>query len=239
MSLKKIISTLAAAALLTGAATAASAITFAGSTDGEFTSENGFPNVSIGNTTNGVDTQLRWGPRGDRSTLTLLDVSFSQTLSAGFNQIEIGRLTWFNESTPSNRVDDQFAAIANLSLTITDPTGAGPFVEPIAFNVTNTNNPQGDLIIASSFADYGLSLPLDLGSAFLTGFVFEEVGAGSISTSGSPTVITWRNPEQGTSNLKILANVQVNAIPLPAAAGLLLSGLGAMGAMAARRKTTA
>ncbi|MCZ0810752.1 MAG: choice-of-anchor K domain-containing protein [Pseudomonadota bacterium] len=238
------IKTITAALLSVGLATGAHAATVAGSSSGVFTSETGGSTGLIGATDGAAISAdgktLTWpgetcGILGcttltDQSTLTINDVAFSKSTSVGNNEVTVGSLTWYNASSSSLLTPDLFTAVANIGLNFTSPTGQVGS-ETLTFNINNTTNPTGDLIMASPTGalDFGLAVPLNLGSGLtLTSFFAEEVGPGSLSGG------TWSLGEGLTSTVMIKANIA--AIPLPAGGLLLLTGLGGLAALRRRKQ---
>lgn len=237
------------AAGLTVAAVPVSATTLTGSTDGTFRSTN------IGAGTNscrfdaggGANSGVAWGDPDpcpdnngmgqDDSTLGIEDFVFSEEIT-GPTLVQIGQINWFNEA---NTAAVDFAAIADINLTLTSPV-AGSVTEALAFNIDNTPNNPADNILALTFSDFGLSLPVPVGDLTLLEFVFQLIDpiAGEsllITSVANGLRLNWTNPEDNISSLGLYARFDGPApVPLPAAGWLLLAGLGGLAAVRRRRK---
>ncbi len=94
--------------------------------------------------------------------------------------------------------------------------------------------------MAFGFQNFGLTVPLDLGDGYmLDGFVLSVQGDGMLADLGGGSW-DWTNPEQGTSYLVFEAEISGPApVPLPAAAWMLMAGIGGLGAMKRRSKKKA
>jgi len=241
---------LLAATMAAGMATGASAATLTGSSSGEFTSEDASDTCTIyawicwGGVegASGVDTStLEWP--GDnrgldtsdpaRSSLTINNTPINvDPVPLGTDNYLVGSLTWENASSPANITPDEFSADATIDLLFTSPTNQTG-QQSVTFNITNTNNPDGDLIfaVANGGFDFGFDIPLDLGGGLtLNGFSAALLsGSDGMFANGE-----WSNPENGSSTLGIYANV--TAVPLPAAGWLMIAGIGGLAAMRRRRK---
>lgn len=229
-------------------ATVAGATTLAGTATGTFTGENaGEPSCGIFGCfgtdeaeISGDGKVLTWpaesclflcGPDPNKqSSLTIGDGPFSQDFPAGGGMIDLFTVTWYNESTPALPTPDNFQATADFMVSYTQP-GAGGGSEMVTFDITNTDNPEGDEIIptlAVGPLDFG-GVPLDLGMGLtVVSYILTHSGNGAFADG------LWTNPEKGTSVLTITAKIDV--VPLPAAGWMLLAGVGGLAAYKRRRK---
>jgi hypothetical protein len=221
---------------------------FSGSGSGSFDagSLSGAFNTCVGSGGGGSDNVLGWGsvalscPGGGwlvapDSTLSIDNVAFSQNFAApGTEHVKVAQLTWFNSSTPGWTTPNNFSIDGALSVNIVEP-GVFNLDQPLTFTVGNTVNPAGDVITAATFTNFGQSLPLSLGGdLFLVSFSTMLSGSGALDNLGGGT-FQWTNPEKGVSTLEILAKIQ--AVPLPAAAWMLIAGVAGLGALSrAQRK---
>jgi hypothetical protein len=242
---------LGATLLVVAGAVGAQAATFAGSFGGSFTDTNINGSASSVNacrvdTSQGNNTALAWGDPDscpdfnesgeDDSYLWILDRTFNEQIT-GHEQVLVGLIQWGNQE---NTAAEDFTAEGELRLNITQPTAFSAFTEVLRFSITNTDNPTGDIVLAFRWDDFGIATPLALGNnLFLDGFSFGVLSGGTLATSafGNGLQLDWRNPEGNVSKLAIYANV--SAIPLPAAAWMLLAGIGGLAAVARRKKMAA
>jgi hypothetical protein len=219
------------AATVAGIGAAQAAVLVEGSSSGQFS--NNAPAVSTSITESG--TVLRWpsppDSDGDQSTLTANAPNFSQAFNVPGGSLLVGSLTWFNASTFANQTPDTVTADLTWTVNYTSPGGA---TDSDVFNIsiTNTDNPLGDLLdgLQVTATDFGVPTILDA-STKITGYYLALIGA--IGTYNSTTGL-WTAPEDKASVLGLYANVQV--VPLPAAAWLLIAGIGGLGLASRRRK---
>jgi hypothetical protein len=244
---------LTATLLLVAGAVGAQAATLSGDTTGAFTgSQNAF-NVDDGGRI------ARWpddncgvfiGCTG-QSTLTFVinggdgdfDFSHNVTTSGSF---AVGEITWFNAASRQGGAigfpgtDTMFSLIADMTIDYLSPTDLAPSTQEVTLAISNTANPPGDVITSSALQlgglTYNQALPLNLGSnLILSGYsLFLKPNEDS---TYNPATGVWTLRENKSATLEIRANV--NVVPLPAAAWMLLAGVGGLAAVARRRKTDA
>ncbi len=164
-----------------------------------------------------------------------------QTGTAPASQDEIGELTWFNASTSSDTTSATVTADYKLTLNFTQPTPGGSGSNTFDLMITNTaNNARvcffifcsntGDVNDTASLSGYANSITAD--GLTLSNFSFAETGDGSFGSG------IWSNPEDGTSTLKIYADIAATpaAVPEPVSMGLLGTGLLGLGLVRRIRK---
>jgi hypothetical protein len=173
--------------------------------------------------------------------MTINDGAFGPNAVSDGGHIALLSLTWFNAATPAKLTDDAFSAFASFVLDFTQP-GGGSGSENLTFAIRNTTNPAGDraaLFVDDGTLDFG-GLPRVLGNGIsVVGYSWVLSGAGTFGTGDGKCGLTgyWCNPENQTSTLTLKA--QVSVIPLPAAAWMLLAGIGGLAAVARRKKAAA
>lgn len=252
-SMMKNFMTAASLIVLVGA-TGAEAATLSGYTRGMFTGTDGVNVDGSGQVAIWPeDNCTGWGwikSCTPQSELTFLDNSSSGASSSdsdfdfhytdiGVGHYLIGGLVWYNGASNAKITDDAFSLMARLTLNLSQPNLPSSW-QPLTFAVTNTQNPAGDIIGSSAMAmgglTYNLNLPIALGHGLqLASFSFLKDG-GSNSTF-DPATGVWTLKEGKTGRLYIKANVtEVSPIPLPAAAWMLLAGVGGLLAAGRRRK---
>lgn len=242
--LKSVSAALVALAL----STAAHATTFSGIGEGAWSASSigSGTNSCRFNTIHGANTGVAWGNLGgcpdfsgsfQDSAIVLQDFSFSEELTGGEQSVQIGQFFWYNTVNFAAR---NFAPTATLSVTLTDPV-SDTVTEALSFNIFNTGNPSSDVILGLTFEDYGLDLPVRIGSSgyAVESFSFDLLGdttGEALLTFDRPngTGLQWVNPENNISTVGIYANIA--PVPLPAAGWMLIAGLGGLAAMR-RRKT--
>ena len=250
----------------------AHAATFSGSTTGQFTGTDPVSaNVDI--TADGLtaiwpgENCIQWYCT-DQSTLTIdTDDGLSDgndNFDFSYDVVEdgsylVGGLHWYNAASFASITDDMFNLLVDLSIDIDKPSDLAASTQDLTFNINNTTNPAGDIILGVTGLTYSLSLPLDLGDGLiLTGFSFilaeqeqpahwkkkywkhwkKKKQATCTNSYFDGGVGEWTLSEKCKSSLEIYADIEVSPIPLPAAGWLLIAGLGGL-AVAGRKKRTA
>jgi hypothetical protein len=225
------IAALATAALLAGAVTAQAVVV-----DGD--SSGVFSNVQIlaggGTVGQPSSNQLIWPnvTTTGQSTLTAVAFPFSNDFpvpSAG--NLQVGQLNWFNASSAGNVTPDKFSADLTWTVDYDNPSAASDS-ELFSITVENFENPTADDLtgLVLSIGDFGAPKSLG-GGVTITGYYLALLGPGSYVNG------IWTNEENTTSQMGLFAQVQV--VPLPAAAWLLLAGIGGLGLASRRRKADA
>jgi hypothetical protein len=237
----KILAVAAAAALTIASATGSYAVTMDTEFTGTFTSSSGTGSMGIDDT----GRVARWPVPGcsGQSSLSWFetggDGDYDRTytnVTAG-NSYVVGGITWSNASTCNT--DGNFNLFATMTMDFDIPQ-LSPANQGVSFNVTNTTNPPGDLLTSNSLQignlTFGSLLPVDLGGGlFVSGFRF--IADGESDNVYDPATGKWTLKEDRTASLHLVADI--SAVPLPAAAWMLLAGVGGLAAVARRKKTAA
>ncbi|WP_256714948.1 VPLPA-CTERM sorting domain-containing protein [Rhodovulum sulfidophilum] len=251
--MKTLLATTAIAAMMTVGAQAA---TMSGSTGGTFTGVVNGHNVGTSANTAIWPDDNSWlvcwiGPNCKRSTdqssLEITEVGFSENVTAP-GTVAVGEIIWHNAASLSGSAgwwpdtypgtDSSFSLSANMSIDYAQPTDLPATSQGLSFAIDNTTNPPGDAISSLIFSDlnYGSILPLDLGEGLtVTGYSFELVD-GTYSTFDPESGI-WTLQEDRSAALRIVANVDVAPVPVPAAGLMLLGGLGGLAALRRKKKS--
>jgi hypothetical protein len=236
-------------------ATGAQAATLSGYTKGLFTGTDGVNvdgggQVAIWPESNCTGWGI-WKSCTPQSELTFLDNSSSGASSSdsdfdfhysniGVGHYLIGGLVWYNGASNAKLTDDAFSLFATLTLNLSQPNLPSS-AQALSFAVTNTQNPTGDIIGSSAMAagglTYNLNLPVALGDGLQLAS-FSLVKDGSANSTFDPATGVWTLKEGKTGKLYIKANVTEvpSPVPLPAAAWMLLAGVGGLVAAGRRRK---
>lgn len=183
-----------------------------------------------------------------KSTLTIEDYGFNSNVTTP-GAVTVGQISWHNAASQAQGdgslwggnqypgTDPKFTLNADMSIDYAQPTDLPATSQSLSFSVRNTDNPTGDKISSLIFnnLNYGSVLPLDLGEGLtVTGYSFELVD-GTYSTFNAATG-KWTLQEDRSATLRIVANVDVAPVPLPAAGLMLLGGLGGLAAVGRRKK---
>jgi hypothetical protein len=244
---------LGATLLLVAGTLGAEAATLSGDTTGEFTGSLDSFNVDD-------DGRIaRWpfdncgtfiGCTG-QSTLTFVingsdgDFDFSHTVTSS-GSFRVGEIRWFNAASRLDSAwgfpgtDSAFTLLADMTIDYQSPTDLAPSTQGVSLAISNTVNPPGDIFSGAALKlgglTYGQTLPLNLGSNLvLTGYsLFLKPNSNS---TYDPVTGVWTLKEHKSATLEIRANVSV--VPLPAAAWMLLAGIGGLAAVARRKKMAA
>jgi hypothetical protein len=254
---------LAAATVAAGLALAsgASAATVQGTFDGSFDNLTGAdPGIVI----NGLGSnEIEWGTD---TTSPTSPVSNSLSISpGGFSgsfppdgELLVGSWNWINQSTFN--AGGTWNVDMTLNVSFTSPSAIGPLTEVINIEVANTsdqstdpddNEQSGqfpDVVSNLTLAVGAFGAPINLGGGLVITDFFLRMTACTPNpgTEVDPSCTfdaatgVWTLREGGESTIALVANVaNVAPVPLPAAAWMLLAGLGGLGLIRSRRKAAA
>lgn len=228
---------------------AANAAPIVGSSDGRFSNlhdcdaSGSWQNCAIGDTSNGSNTQVRWGSTSSTndlvnpSTLTAVDVDINADTDLGGGLgVAIARLDWYNNATLAVSDLSDLAVRWTFGLNFTTPSGPDAYGSE-SFNLTlyNTLNPIGDFLFGLRLADLSsLDDGIELAGVTMSNLRYSLYDAPG---GGSSVFVhdVWYNEEYNTSTMYILADFHATQVPEPTTLSLLGLGLLAVAVRARRR----
>jgi hypothetical protein len=229
---RSILGVIGATCFLGGTQLSAQALTFDGSSSGQFGAPvtPGSSTFALSNQDGGTSNQLNWGdpvPGSFSNFVKFNSANFSTATDAAFN---VGKLTYRNGSTfAGTSFNGDFPL--SVALNFTNPAGVNPTFNYL-FNILNTNN-TGDPVGDSDrlrFSTAGLS-----SSSFNVGGVDYTLQLLGFSSDNGTTIISeFLSPEEATATADLYGKITVN-VPTPA----LLPGLIGLGATAWRKRRNA
>ncbi|MGV0024535.1 PTPA-CTERM sorting domain-containing protein [Phormidesmis priestleyi] len=228
---QSILGLIGAACLVVGSQLSAQALTFEGSSSGQFglPITPGFGSDVFLSNEGGTNSRLNWGTpvSGSFSNFVQFNGSsgFSTPTDATF---KVGDLAYRNGST-LNGFDGNFPL--SIALNFTNPSGVNQAFN-FLFNILNTPNITGNPVLDGDrlrFSTAGLS-----SGAFNAGGVSYTLQLLGFSPDGGSTIINeFNSPEGTTATADLYGRITAASIPTPA----LLPGL--IGMVAALRKRKA
>ncbi|ANW02213.1 hypothetical protein LMTR13_20610 [Bradyrhizobium icense] len=210
----------------------AAVVSFTG--DGNFSNvtncSGGSPGCSISADKNVLKMSGASWPTGQPSTLTITDIT-GTNITTDQNDYVIGMITWVNRATYNT--DQNFNVQYTFTLNFTSPNNSFDS-QVFNLNITQPTNPTPDNVFNISQATLNNLGPFTLNGVTISDIHFAEYGDGWYNGS------TWKNPEYGTSTLKILADFTfaTAAPPVPEAStwAMMILGFAGVGFVAYRRK---
>lgn len=235
MKLNSLTTTLSTIALtataLIGIAGQAQAITFAGTSAGEFGNPLTPDPTSVYSVTSqgiGTNNRLTWGTSNSNSTtvdagsnyVQYDGVGFSTELDAAFN---VGDLTYFNGAT-FNSFDGDFPL--DITLNIASPGGIPSTTYDFNFNILNTSNTTGNPVLDGDKLQFSAALSPQTFNYNGVSYTLQLLG---FSTNGGDNILTeFNSPENSTANASLYAKITADptqSVPEPAT----IAGLGLLG----------
>lgn len=226
-----ILGAIGATCLVAGSQLSAQALTFTGSSAGQF----GLPiNPGVGtvqalsNQGGGTNNRLDWGTPLSGSFSNYVQFDGSSSFSTSTDTLfKVGDLTYRNGATLNN-FNGNFPL--STALNFSDPTGVSKTFSYL-FNILNTPNSTGNPVLDGDKLKFSTAgLTSDTFNVGGTNYTLQLLG---FSTDGGTNIISeFNSPEGATANAGLYGKITAAPIPTPA----LLPGLIGLGVAALRKR---
>jgi hypothetical protein len=219
----------------------ANAITVNGSGTGAFSNEVGCTGGNCGiSNSGGTNNRISFGGssqgNSDPSIITANTVAITNLNVTGpVNGVEIGRLTWVNNET-SGATTNPITFTYTFTLNFTTPAPGAADSEVFSLTFTQPTNPPGDVVSGLTI----LAGPAGLGPLTFGGITVSNIHFALLApvVNGETFVNgVWNNPETRTSELVLLGDFNVAAVPEASTWAMMLLGFCGVGFAAYRRRS--
>jgi hypothetical protein len=227
----------------------ASAVTVTGSTVGRFTNVNDTTNASVYSINNndiGDVARFNWGttdcpacvvpptPFDNQFTFDGVGSDGGTWVANPDSPFLLGTFTYRNGSTINS------IGVAGIDLaadiTVLDPVGAA-VTDNFAFHITNTPNNSGNPVTDGDIVTVNSGAATLLFSYLNVNYYLEVLG---FSKDGGATIASnFSSPEGQTAQAGLYARITATTTAVPEPSSMILLGMGAFGAISARRRRLA